>query len=30
MLPRLYPHTDARGWFTTNLAFAEETALRNS
>lgn len=30
LLPRLYPHADARGWFTTNAAFAEETALRNS
>lgn len=30
MLPRLYPHTDARVWFTTDLALAEETALRNS
>ncbi len=29
-LPRLYPHGDARGWFTTNVALAEETALRNS
>ena len=30
MLPRLYPHTDARGWFTSNAALAEETGLRNS
>jgi 3-hydroxypropanoate dehydrogenase len=30
LLPRLYPHTDARGWFTTNPALAEETGLRNS
>jgi 3-hydroxypropanoate dehydrogenase len=29
-LPRLYPHTDARGWFTSNAALAEETGLRNS
>ena len=29
-LPRLYPHTDARGWFTTDAALAEETAFRNS
>jgi 3-hydroxypropanoate dehydrogenase len=29
-LPRLYPHTDARGWFTSNEALALETALRNS
>jgi 3-hydroxypropanoate dehydrogenase len=30
LLPRLYPHADARGWFTTNAALAEETAFRNS
>jgi 3-hydroxypropanoate dehydrogenase len=30
LLPRLYPHTDARDWFTTNSALAEETGLRNS
>jgi 3-hydroxypropanoate dehydrogenase len=30
LLPRLYPHTDARGWFTTNAALAEETGFRNS
>ena len=30
MLPRLFPHSDAGAWFTTNPAFAEETALRNS
>ena len=30
LLPRLYPHTDARGWFTSNAALAEETGLRNS
>jgi 3-hydroxypropanoate dehydrogenase len=29
-LPRLYPHTDARGWFTTDEALAVETAFRNS
>ncbi len=29
-LPRLYPHTDARGWFTSNAALAVETAFRNS
>ena len=29
-LPRLYPHTDARGWFTSNEALAVETAFRNS
>jgi len=30
LLPQLYPHTDARGWFTTDPALAEETAFRNS
>lgn len=30
LLPRLYPHTDARGWFTTDSALAEETGFRNS
>jgi 3-hydroxypropanoate dehydrogenase len=30
LLPRLYPHGDARSWFTTNAALAEETGLRNS
>src|SRR5271169_949198 len=30
LLPRLYPHTDARGWFTMNSALAEATGLRNS
>ena len=30
LLPRLYPHTDARSWFTTNPALVEETGLRNS
>jgi len=29
-LPRLYPHSDARGWFTSNDALALETAFRNS
>jgi 3-hydroxypropanoate dehydrogenase len=29
-LPRLYPHSDARGWFTSNAALAQETAFRNS
>ncbi len=29
-LPRLYPHSDARGWFTSNEALALETAFRNS
>lgn len=30
LLPRLYPHGDARSWFTTNSALAAETAFRNS
>jgi 3-hydroxypropanoate dehydrogenase len=30
LLPRLYPHTDARGWFTSDPALAEETGFRNS
>ena len=30
LLPRLYPHTDARGWFTTDPALTEETGFRNS
>jgi 3-hydroxypropanoate dehydrogenase len=30
LLPRVYPHTDARAWFTTNSALAAETAFRNS
>lgn len=29
-LPRLFPHTDARSWFTSNDALATETAFRNS
>ncbi|GHB10675.1 malonic semialdehyde reductase [Salinicola rhizosphaerae] len=29
-LPTLFPHTDARSWFTGSEAFAEQTALRNS
>jgi 3-hydroxypropanoate dehydrogenase len=29
-LPQLYPHTDARSWFTTNDELAKETAFRNS
>jgi 3-hydroxypropanoate dehydrogenase len=29
-LPRLYPHTDARSWFTRDDALAHETAFRNS
>jgi 3-hydroxypropanoate dehydrogenase len=30
LLPRFYPHTDARGWFTSDPALAEETGFRNS
>ncbi len=29
-LPRLFPHVDARPWFTGNEALATETAFRNS
>ena len=29
-LPRLFPHTDARSWFTSNETLATETAFRNS
>lgn len=29
-LPQLFPHTDARSWFTGSAAVAEETAFRNS
>jgi len=29
-LPELFPHADARSWFTSSPAFAEQTALRNS
>jgi 3-hydroxypropanoate dehydrogenase len=28
-LPRLFPHADARSWFSGNAALAEETAFRN-
>lgn len=28
-LPLLYPHADARAWFASNEALAEETAFRN-
>lgn len=28
-LPQLFPHADARPWFTSSPAFAEETAFRN-
>jgi 3-hydroxypropanoate dehydrogenase len=28
-LPQLYPHTDARAWFTTDEGLAFETAFRN-
>lgn len=29
-LPVLFPHGDARSWFTSSPALAEETAFRNS
>jgi 3-hydroxypropanoate dehydrogenase len=29
-LPKLFPHADARSWFTSSPAVAEETAFRNS
>jgi 3-hydroxypropanoate dehydrogenase len=29
-LPVLFPHTDARSWFTGNATLTEETAFRNS
>ena len=29
-LPELFPHGDARSWFTASEALAEETAFRNS
>ncbi|MFY9997280.1 MAG: malonic semialdehyde reductase [Leclercia sp.] len=29
-LPELFPHGDARSWFTSSPALAEETAFRNS
>lgn len=29
-LPQLFPHADARAWFTSSPALAEETAFRNS
>lgn len=29
-LPQLFPHTDARSWFTSSPALAETTAFRNS
>lgn len=29
-LPRLFPHTDARSWFTGSLEAARETAFRNA
>ncbi|MDB5371925.1 MAG: malonic semialdehyde reductase, partial [Belnapia sp.] len=28
-LPQLFPHADARSWFTSSPALAEETAFRN-
>ncbi len=29
-LPQLFPHADAKPWFTSSPAFAEQTAFRNS
>ena len=29
-LPELFPHADARSWFTSNEAFAQKTAFQNS
>ena len=29
-LPKLFPHADARAWFASNEALAQETAFRNS
>lgn len=29
-LPRLYPHADAKSWFTGNKAFADTSAFRNA
>jgi len=29
-LPELFPHADARSWFTANPEFSEQTAFRNS
>lgn len=29
-LPELFPHADAKSWFTSSAALAEETAFRNS
>ncbi len=29
-LPRLFPHADAKAWFTGNTAIIEETAFRNA
>ena len=29
LLPRLFPHTDARAWYTTSAELARETAFRN-
>jgi 3-hydroxypropanoate dehydrogenase len=30
LLPKLFPHADARSWFASNVELAEETAFRNS
>ena len=29
LLPELFPHADAKSWFTSNEALAQETAFRN-
>ncbi len=29
LLPRLFPHADAKAWFSSNYDLAQETALRN-
>ena len=29
-LPKLFPHADAKAWFTSSPALAEETAFRNA
>ncbi|MBD4006635.1 nitroreductase family protein, partial [Xanthomonas citri pv. citri] len=29
-LPQLFPHTDAKSWFTSSPEVAKETAFRNS
>jgi 3-hydroxypropanoate dehydrogenase len=29
LLPKLFPHADAKSWFSSNYDFAQETAFRN-